>query len=122
MARVRDCIGTGSAPINAQAIAGTAGSITAAGSSQGASTLLSYETNFVTTASSAVGVVLPTGAQGSMPGDSCYVFCNTSDTATVYPGGADTINGSSSAVNVAQNKMAVLKRFTSTQWGLIVTA
>ena len=122
MARVRDCMGTGSAPANAQAIAGTAGAITAAGSSQGASTLLSFETNFVTTASSAVGVVLPTSAQGSANGDTCYVFCNTSDTATVYPGGSDTINGSSSAVNVAQNKMAVIKRFTSTQWGLVVTA
>lgn len=122
MARVRDCIGTGSAPINAQAVAGTAGSLTAVGTSQGAGTLLSYETNFITTASSQVAVVLPTGAQGSMPGDTCYVFCNTSDTATVYPGGSDTINGSSSAVNVAQNKMAIIKRFNATQWGLIVTA
>lgn len=122
MARVRDCMGTGAAAEFAKAIAGTVGSVTAAGTSQGASTLLSFETNLVTTASSQVGVVLPTGAQGSNPGDSCYVFCSTSDTSTVYPGGSDTINGSTSAVNVAQNKQGVFKRYSNSAWGFNVTA
>lgn len=122
MARVRDLMGTGNSAGSARAIAGTAGAITAAGTSQATSTLLSYETNFVTTASSQVGVVLPTGAQGSAAGDSAYVFCNTSDTCTVYPGGSDTINGSTNAVNVAQNKMLILKRLTNTAWGAVVTA
>lgn len=122
MARVRDCMGTGSSATNAQAIAGTAGAITAAGTTQAAATLLSYETNAVTSAGSADAVVLPTGAQGSNPGDSAYVLALSSTTVQVFPGGSDTINGSTSAVNVAQNKMAIIKRYSATAWGLIVTA
>lgn len=123
MARIRDCVGTGSSPANAQAIAGTVGAITAAGSSsQANATLLSYETNFVTTASGADSVVLPTGAQGSLPGDKCYVFNNTSTSCNCYPGGSDTANGSTSAISVAQNKMLTCKRLTATQWGYSITA
>lgn len=122
MARVRDLTGTGAQPTHAEAIAGTYGAVTAAGTGASTATLLSYETNAVTAASSNDGVILPTGAQGSNPGDTCYVLTVSSTTAKVYPGSGDTINGSTSAVSVAQNKQAVLKRYSATQWGAMVTA
>lgn len=122
MARVRDLMATGQQGTAAQSIAGTYGAITAAGTTQGAATLLSYETNLLTTGAGADSVVLPTGAQGSQPGDSCFVLNGSATTAQVFPGGSDTINGSTSAVNVAQNKQAVLKRYSATAWGLMVTA
>lgn len=122
MARVRDVMGTGASATHAQAIAGTTGSVTAAGTTQGAATLLSFETNVVTSAGSADSVVLPTGAQGSNPGDLAYVQAISATTVQVFPGGADTINGSTSAVNVAQNKMGVFKRLTNSTWGAFVTA
>jgi len=122
MARVRDLMGTGNSAGSARAIAGTAGAVTAAGTTQGAATLLSFESNTVTTAGGADAVVLPTGALGSVPGDMCYVNNPSSTTAQVFPGGADTINGATSAINVAQNKILILKRFSATAWGSIVTA
>lgn len=122
MARIRDLMGTGNSAGSAKAIAGTAGDITAAGTTQGAATLLSYETNFVTTGAGADSVVLPTGAQGSQAGDSCYVFNNTSTTCQVFPGGSDVANNSTSAISLAQSKMLICKRFNNTEWGYIVTA
>jgi hypothetical protein len=122
MARLRDLIGTGNSAASAKAIAGTTGAITAAGTTQATGTLLSYETNHVTTAGGADSVVLPTGAQGSQPGDSCFVLTGSATTCQVFPGGADTINGATSAINVAQNKMAIIKRTGATTWGLMVTA
>lgn len=122
MARIRDLMGTGNSAGAAKAIAGTAGAITAAGTTQGAATLLSYETNQVTTAGGADAVVLPTGAQGSQPGDTAFVLNGSATTAQVFPGGSDTINGSTSAINVAQNKMLICKRTGATTWGAMVTA
>jgi hypothetical protein len=122
MARIRDLMGTGNSAGAAQAIAGTAGTIAASGTTQATAKMCSFETNNVTSGAGADSVVLPTGAQGSQPGDSCYVIAVSATTVQVFPGGADTINGSASAVNVAQNKMAILKRYTSSTWGLIVTA
>ncbi len=122
MARVRDLMGTGNSAESAKAIAGTAGTIAATGTAQATGKLLSYETNYVTSGSGADSVVLPTGAQGSNPGDSCFVIAASSTTVQVFPGGSDTINGATSAINVAQNKMAIIKRFTNSAWGLMVTA
>lgn len=122
MARVRDCMGSGASSELAKSIAGRRGAVTAAGSSsQANAALLGFETNYVTTAGGADSVVLPTGAQGSQPGDSCYVFNLSSTSLNCYPGGSDTANGSTSAIAVAQNKMLILKRFSNTAWGYIVT-
>lgn len=123
MARIRDLMGTGNSAIAAQAIAGTRGAITAAGSgSQANGTLLSYETNFVTTGAGADSVVLPSGSQGAQPGDTVYVFNNTSTDCKCYPGSTDSANGSTSAVTIAQNKMAIFKRISSSAWGYVITA
>jgi len=122
MARIRDLMGTGNSAGSAKAIAGTTAAVTAAGTTQGAATLLSAETNIVTTAGGADAVVMPTGAQGSQPGDSCYVQNPSSTTCQVFPGGSDSANGSTSAISLAQNKMLIAKRLTATTWGYIVTA
>ena len=123
MARIRDLMGTGNSAEAAKAIAGTRGAITAAGSnSQANGTLLSFETNFVTTGAGADSVVLPSGAQGAQPGDTVYVFNNTSTSCNCFPGSTDTANGSTSAVSIAQNKMACFKRVSSSGWGYFITA
>lgn len=124
MSRIRDLMGTGNSAGSAKAIAGTHGTLAAAGtSSQANSTMASYETNYVTVGgATANGVVLPTSAQGSQPGDSCTIFNLSSTACLVYPGGSETANGSTSAISVAQNKMLILKRVVSTGWGYIVTA
>lgn len=122
MARVKDLMGVGTPSLQARAIAGTNGAVTAAGTTAATATVLSYETNNVTAASSLDGVVLPTGAQGAMPGDTVYVYTTSSTTAKVYSASGVTLNGSSSAISVAQNKMLICKMITATNWGAIVTA
>lgn len=122
MARIRDLMGTGNSAESAKAIAGKAGTVAAAGTTVGAATLLSYETNLVTTAGGADAVVLPTAAQGSQPGDTCYVLNLSATTAQVFCATTETLNGATSAVNVAQNKMAILKKFSNSAWGMLFTA
>lgn len=121
MARIRDLMGTGNSAESAKAIAGKAGAITAAGTTAAAATVLGFETNNVTTAGGADAVVLPTSAQGSQPGDTCYVLNLASTTAQLFCAATETLNGATSAVSVAQNKMAVCKKFTNSAWGVVVT-
>lgn len=123
MARVRDLMGTGSQPANAQAAVGTSGQVTATGTgSQGAGVILSYANNDLVTASSLDTFVLPTVAQGSTVGDVVYATVETSTSGVIYPGGSDTIVGSTSAKTVAQHKTAMFVRSSQTNWGYIVTA
>src|SRR5690348_15600734 len=110
MARVRDLMGAGASSGLAKAIAGTWGTVTAAGTGASTATVLSYETNAVTAAGSADGVSLPTAAQGSQPGDEVYVLVTSSTSGKVYSGTGETLNGSSSAITVAQNKMLLCKK------------
>jgi hypothetical protein len=84
---------------------------------------MTAETNIVSAASgSANSVVLPTSAQGSGLGETRYVFTSSSTSAIVYPGGSETANGSTSGITVAQNKLLVLKRVSSTAWAYVITA
>jgi hypothetical protein len=122
MARIKDVMGAGTSSGQARAIVGTWGTVTAAGTGASTATVLSYETNAVTAAGSADGVVLPTAAQGSQAGDTVYVLVTSSTTGKVYAASGETLNGSSSAISVAQNKMLVCKKYTATAWGAIVTA
>ena len=122
MARAKALMGSGFSAGQANGIC-ERGAVTATGSSSQANgKLLSYAVNDVTTASGADSVVLPTVAQGSQPGDFVTVTVETSTTGKLYPGGSETINGSTSAVDVAQHKTAFLVRSSSTNWGLTITA
>ncbi len=122
MARIKDAVSLGTPPLQAKGLIGTSGAVTAAGTGASTATVLSYASNAVTAASSLDGVVLPTGAQGSSPGDKVSVLTVSSTTAKVYPASGETLNGSSSAISVAQNKMLICEKFSATAWGAIVTA
>lgn len=122
MARVKDIMGSGMAAQTAKAIAGTAATVTAAGTAQAGATALPAAANLSTAASSQTGVVLPTGAQGSNPGDVIYIATSSSTATNVYPGGSDTLNGSTSAISTAQNKMLMCVRMSNSAWYAIVTA
>lgn len=119
MPLANELTGSGAAGQLAKAVLGSAGAVTAAGTAQATATPLGVANAAVTAAGSADGVLLPSNAQ---PGEEYWVLTVSSTTAKVYPGGADTINGSTSAISVAQNKMAVFKRFTATTWGAFFTA
>lgn len=123
MARVRDVMGTGQSALSAQNIVNGSGQVTSTGTgSQAAGTLLSYANNDCITASSLDTFVLPTVAQGSVVGDVVYATVETSTSGVIYPGGAETIVGSTSAKTVAQHKTAVFVRSSATNWGYLVTA
>jgi hypothetical protein len=122
MARLKDLMGTGTSGA-AAAANNSSGSVTSAGTgSQANGTLLGYANNDCVTAASLDTFKLPTAAQGTAKGDVIYATVETSTTGVVYPGGTDTINGSTSAVNVAQHKTAIFVRSSATNWGMIVTA
>lgn len=123
MARVRDAMGMGTPGGQAQALVNTFGDVTGTGTgSQGAGVLLSYGSNNLITASSLDTFVMPTAAQGAGRGDVMTAYGSTATSAVVYPGGSDTINGSTSAVTIAQNKMGTFQRMSATNWGYVVTA
>lgn len=123
MARIRDMLGTGTPPGQAQAIAGTSGQVTGTGTgSQGAGVILSFGNNDLVTAASLDTFVLPTAAQGAMVGDVIYATTETATSAVVYPGGTNTCNGSASAVTVAVHKTVMFVRSSATNWGYFVTA
>lgn len=122
MARVKDAMGAGTPGQQAKALVGTSGAVTAAGTTAATATVLSYAANAVTADTSLDGVVLPTGAQGSSPGDVVYVLVTSSTSGKVYAASGETLNGSANAITVAQNKMLVCVKYTGTAWGAIVTA
>lgn len=123
MARIRDAIGTGSAPQNAVATINTSGQVTGTGTgSQANGVLLSYANNDCVTAASLDTFVLPTAAQGASIGDVVYATVSTSTSGVVYPGGSETIVGVTSAKTVAQHKTACFVRSSATNWGYLVTA
>ncbi len=83
-------------------------------------TLLPYESNNLSAASSLDAYLLPSTAQGSQIGDEIKVWASSSTSAVVYAGTGETSNNSAS-VTVAQYKMCIFKRFSATQWGHIIT-
>lgn len=123
MARVRDAMGAATPALQALALVNTSGQVTGTGTgSQAAGVLLSYANNDCVTASSLDTFVLPTMAQGSAIGDVVYATVETSTSGVIYPGGTETIVGSTSAKTVAQHKTAMFIRSSTTNWGYLVTA
>ena len=94
--------------------------LTAAGTSQGAATLVTSSCHLVTTAGSQTGVILPSAALSDV-GDEYKLFCDSATTMIVYPAGSETLQAAAS-VNVAQNKMIWLKRLSATKWAYIISA
>lgn len=121
MSRARDLMGSGFAAGQTRAIASGGAAVTSAGTGSIANaTLLPNETNNLSAAASLDAYLLPSTAQGSQIGDTIYCYATSSTSAVVYGGTGETVNGSAS-FTVAQNKLAIFKRISSTVWGAIVT-
>lgn len=122
MSRSRDLMGGGAGAGLARAIASGGAAVTSAGTGSIANaTLLPNETNTLSAASSLDAYLLPSTAQGSQIGDEINVYTTSSTSAVVYGGTGETINNSASAT-VAQYKYAKFKRFSATEWGMLITA
>lgn len=121
MAIKRNLMGSGFAAQQAQVICGGGPAIASLGTGSIAnSTLLPGSSNNLSAASSLDSYLLPSTAQGSQIGDEIKCWCSSSTSAVVFAGTGETANNSAS-VTVAQYKMVIFKRFTSTQWGYIIT-
>lgn len=91
-----------------------AGSVTAAGTTQGDATSLSKTVNIVTTASAAQGVKLPTAAAGL----NIKVVNTTAVTIVVYPNTSDVIDGGTvnAGVNLAPYSSVELVAQDAQDW------
>lgn len=85
--------------------------ITAAGTSAGNATQLTYVYNSIDTAPSGSGVKLPTTEMGA----TIFVANSGAHTLTVYPQNGSTINGTTSA-SIAQNHTTLFFAVSNTQW------
>lgn len=117
----KNLMGAGCSAAQAEAICGGKGTVASTGTGSIANaTLLPYETNNLSAASSLDAYLLPSTAQGSQIGDKITVWTSSSTSAVVYAGTGETTNNAAS-LTVAQYKMAIFTRISSTQWGHIIT-
>lgn len=117
----RNLMGLGVPAGQVQAICGGGPALVSTGTgSIGAATLLPGSSNNLSAGANLDAYLLPSTAQGSQIGDEIKVWASSSTSAVVYAGTGETSNNSAS-VTVAQYKMCIFKRFTTTQWGHIIT-
>lgn len=115
---VSKLLGLGLSPHLASRVTGTVNATeVTAGTTQAGATLLSLDDiHNIKTSQSNGGVILPPGngtTDGMQPGDSMWVFNNTTNTIKVYPpGAAGTINAGSAAASIS---------LTTLQKGLFVS-
>jgi hypothetical protein len=115
---LRSLLGSGFQGVAAQALVGSPPvTIAGIGTTQSGAAPLSGATCLLTTASGQTAFVLPASGPGSNPGDEIYVYNTTATTALIYPAGAETIDGSTNDVTVAQNAKTSFRRLTTTNWG-----
>jgi len=119
MSTPADLMGLGMAAGLANRIGNNPITVTTAGTSAGAATLMTGSRMFtLSTAGSQTGGILDSGFS---IGAIVYVDCATATTGIVYPQTGGTINGGSS-LSLAQNKSAILWKFSSTAWKSVLTA
>jgi len=114
-------MGGGFSAGQAKALAGgVAGSVSAAGTTQGTATVLTASINYITTAAASSGVILPNAEVG----DSVDIYNGGANTLTIYPPTSGKINSASTnaGVSLATNTMMRLTKLTATQWGGILSA
>lgn len=121
MSIAENLMGMGMSAGLAGAVASGGAAVVSAGTgSIAASTLLPFETNNLSAAANLDSYLLPASGKGSAVGDSIYCFTSSATSAVVFGNTGETINGSAT-FTVAQNKLAIFKRISSTVWGAIVT-
>jgi hypothetical protein len=122
MSRARDLMGAGAPAGLARAISSGGAAVTSAGTGSIANAkLLPNETNNLSAAANLDSYLLPSTAQGSQIGDMIFCYTTSSTSAVVYGGTGETINAAAT-FTIAQDKLAIFKRISATQWGAIVTA
>lgn len=114
---------SGMAAGQAKLVGGDVVSKAGVGTAQVGATQLSVgEYTLLTTAGGATAFVLP----NCNIGDECEVYNTTSTAALIFPpaGIGGTINGGSgdASVSLAQNKVALFKRLSATNWASGLTA
>lgn len=99
-----------------QGVANVAPAITALGSTQGTAFVLVAETNLVTSAAAATGVLLPSG--NDLGDEVSVVNAQGTNALLVYPPTGATINGlaANAGYTLAVNKGAAFKRVTALAW------
>lgn len=121
MALANKVMGGGFSAGQAKALCGgVAGSVSAAGTTQGTATALTASVNYITTAAASSGVILP----NCEIGDSVKVYNGGANTLTIYPPTSGKINSASTnaGISLATNTMIELTKLTATQWGGILSA
>ena len=121
MPSAKSLIGVGVPAAQANALGCTVSSKTAAGTTQGAATLLTTSLSIVTSAGGADAVRLPATAIGDGP---YIVAAISATTVQVFPPTGGTLQGGSTdaAFNVAQNKTAMFFKTTATAWVVNLSA
>lgn len=121
MAFAGNLIGLGMAPELAKRVGNNPSAKTGVGTALATATPLTENFTVLTTSSGQTAFILPASKAGSGP---IWVFCNTSDTALIFPQSGETINnGSASAsFSVAQNKTAMFWKVSATGWASMLTA
>lgn len=114
-------MGLGMPPALANALGYAPVTIAGVGTAQTGAAPLTTHLTIATTASSQTAFLLPANTAGGGP----FFFANTSATAAlVYGQPNDTIDGGSAnaSVSVAQNKVRIFVRTSSTTWISVLTA
>jgi hypothetical protein len=123
MTTLRNLMGTGSSPLNAQAMATgiLSNSLTATGNSQGTALMLPSDFCVFTTVGASTGAIMPSNC---LPGDWFTVVNHGASTLSLYPPTGGTIaNGSANAAfSVAANKMAQVICISPTSFAASVSA
>lgn len=94
---------------------GTVGTVAAAGSAQGSATLAPYETNLVTAADGAKGVVLPQ----ALAGNSVWIVnADAAQNLLIYPASGAAIDalGANNAFTLSGGQKIELRAYSATQW------
>ena len=120
MCQPSDLMGLGMPPGQAAQVGFTPSAVTTTGTTSGGAYALDPSQDLIslTTAGSQTGAILSTNTR---LGDVIVVNNSTATTGVMYPSSGATINGGSS-YNVAQNKTALIVRYSTTLYFAILTS
>lgn len=121
MALATDLMGAGIPDVAARLLGNTPSSYTGVGTAQATGTVIRNSMADLVTASGQTAFVLNSTASLTR----LFFLCNTtSDTALIFPPSGGAINNGSTdaSVNLAQNKTAIVWRYSQTKWRFLLTA
>jgi len=121
MSTVADLMGVGMPGAQANRLGNTPTTQAGAGTAAAGATLIQGHLTNATTASSQTAFIFNAAASLGAP---FWFFNSSATTALVYPPSGGNFNGGTTdaSFSVAQNKLAVFIRISSTAWASILTA